>query len=93
MKGQSAPEKDLEKGRAMDDQVIQKVKSCAVDYLHMRMDDSISVSEIFRDDTTQGFDVSIQGREVPTPQRCIVVVKDGQASVLDESDAPPAFQP
>ena len=77
----------------MDDQVVQKVKECAVDYLGMSMDDSISVSEIFRDETTQGFDVSIQGREVPTPQRCIVVVKDGQASILDEPDAPLAFQP
>ena len=77
----------------MDDQVVQKVKECAVDYLGMSMNDSISVSEIFRDETTQGFDVSIQGREVPTPQRCIVVVKDGQASILDESDAPDAFQP
>jgi hypothetical protein len=77
----------------MDDQVLQKVKECAVDYLGMRIDDSISVSEIFRDETTQGFDVSIQGREVPNPQRCIVVVKDGQASILDEPDAPLAFQP
>jgi hypothetical protein len=77
----------------MDDQVLQKVKECAVDYLGMRIDDSISVSEIFHDDTTQGFDVSIQGREVPTPQRCIVVVKDGQASIVDEPDAPLAFQP
>ena len=77
----------------MDDQVLQKVKECAVDYLGMSMNDSISVSEIFRDETTQGFDVSIQGREVPTPQRCIVVVKDGQASILDEPDAPLAFQP
>ena len=77
----------------MDDQVVQKVKECAVDYLGMKMDDSISVSEIFRDETTQGFNVSIQGREVPTPQRCIVVVKDGQASILDEPDAPLAFQP
>ena len=77
----------------MDDQVVQKVKECAVDYLGMSMNDSISVSEIFRDETTQGFDVSIQGREVPTPQRCIVVVKDGQASIVDEPDAPLAFQP
>jgi hypothetical protein len=59
----------------------------------MRMDDSISVAEIFHDDTTQGFDVSIQGREVPTPQRCIVVLKDGQASILDEPGASSAFQP
>ena len=77
----------------MDDQVLQKVKECAVDYLDVTMDDIVSVSEIFHDDTTQGFNVSIQGREVPTPQRCIVVVKDGQASILDEPDAPLAFQP
>ena len=77
----------------MDDQVVQKVKECAVDYLGVRIDDIVSVSEIFGDYTTQGFDVRIQGREVPTPQRCIVVVKDGQASILDEPDAPLAFQP
>ena len=80
----------------MDDQVLQKVKQCAVDYLGVRVDDIVSVSELFRDDTTQGFDVRIQriqGREVSTPQRCIVVVKDGQASILDEPDAPLAFQP
>jgi hypothetical protein len=77
----------------MDDQIVEKVKQCAVDYLHMRMDDSISVAEIFHDDTTQGFDVSIQGRTDPTPQRCLVVVKDGQASVVDEPDTPDAFQP
>ena len=77
----------------MDDQVLQKVKQCAVDHLHMRMDDSISVAEIYHDDTTQGFDVSIQGRDVPTPQRCIVVFKDGQASIVDEPDALQAFQP
>jgi len=77
----------------MDDQVVQKVKECAVDYLGVRMDDIVSVSELFRDNTTHGFDVRIQGREVPTPQRCIVVVKDGQASIVDEPDAPLAFQP
>lgn len=77
----------------MNDQVFQKVKQCAVDYLHMRMDDSISVAEVFHDDTTQGFAGSIQGREIPTPQRCFVVVKDGQASIVDEPDAPLAFQP
>jgi hypothetical protein len=77
----------------MDDQVLQKVKECAVDYLGVGVEDIVSVSEIFRDDTTQGFDVRIQGREAPTPQRCIVVVKDNQASILDELDAPDAFQP
>ena len=54
----------------------------AVDYLGVRMDDSVSVAEMFRDDTTKGFDVSIQAREVPTPQRGIV----------DEPGAPLAFQ-
>jgi hypothetical protein len=77
----------------MDDQVFQKVKQCAVDYLQLRMDDSISVAEMFHDDTSQGFAVSIQGRESPTPQRCFVVVKDGQASIVDEPDAPQPFQP
>ena len=77
----------------MDDQVFQKVKQCAVDHLHMEMDDSISVAEIFHDDTAQGFAVSIQGRAVATPQQCFVVVKDGQASIMDEPDAPAAFQP
>jgi hypothetical protein len=77
----------------MDDQVLQKVKECAVDYLGVRMDDIVSVSEIFGDDTTQGFDVRVQGREVSPPERCVVVVKDGQASILDEPDAPGAFQP
>ena len=77
----------------MDDQVVQKVKECAVDYLGVRMEDIVSVSEMFHDDTTQGFEVRIQGREVPTPQRCLVMVKDGQASIVDEPDAPLAFQP
>ena len=77
----------------MDDQVVQKVKECAVDYLGMRMDDSISVSEIFHDETSQGFDVSIQGRDFPTTQRCIVVVKDGQASIVDDPYVPQPFQP
>jgi len=77
----------------MEDQVFLKVKQCAVDYLEMRMDDSISVAEIFHDDARQGFAVSIQGSESPTTQRCFVVVKDGQASIVDEPDAPQPFQP
>ena len=77
----------------MDDQVFQKVKQCAIDYLQMSTDDSISVAEMFHDDTSQGFAVSIQGRESPTTQRCFGVVKDGQASIVDESDAPGPFQP
>ncbi len=77
----------------MDEQVVLKVKQCAVDYLQMRMDDSISVAEMFHDDTSQGFAVSIQGSESPTPQRCVVVVKDGQASIVDAPDAPQPFHP
>jgi hypothetical protein len=77
----------------MDDQVFEKVKQCAVDYLQMRMDDSISVAEVFHDDTAQGFAVTIQGRETPTPQRCFVMVKDGQASIMDEPDSQRANQP
>ena len=76
----------------MDDQVFEKVKQCAVDYLHMRMDDSISVAEVFHDDTAHGYAVSIQGRETPTPQQCFVVVKDGKASIVEEPDAPRANQ-
>ena len=57
------------------------------------MDDSISVAEMFHEDTSQGFAVSIQGSESPTTQRCFVVVKDGQASIVDEPDAPGPFQP
>jgi hypothetical protein len=77
----------------MDEEVVLKVKQCAVDYLQMRMDDSISVAEMFHDDTSQGFAVSIQGSESQTTQRCFVVVKDGQASIVDESDVPGPFQP
>jgi hypothetical protein len=36
------------------------------------MDERISVSELFHDDMNQGFDVSIQEKEVPIPQRCSV---------------------
>lgn len=77
----------------MDDQVFLKVKQCAVDYLEMRMDDSISVAEMFQDATSQGFAVSNQGSVSPTTLRCFVVVKDGQASIVDEPDAPQPFQP
>ena len=77
----------------MDDQVFLKVKQCAVDYLQMRMDESISVAEMFHDGTSQGFAVSIQGSVSPTTQRCFVVMKDGQASIVDEPDAPQPIQP
>ena len=78
----------------MDDQVLQKVKECAVDYLGVKMDDIVSVAELFRNDTTQGFEVRVQGGAVsPKEERCVVVVKDGQASIVDEPDAPLPFQP
>ncbi len=77
----------------MDDQVFQKVKQCAVDYLEMRMDDSISVAEMVHDGTSQGFAVNIQGSVSPTTQRCFMMVKDGQASIVDAPDAPGPFQP
>jgi hypothetical protein len=78
----------------MDDEIIEKVKECAVSYLGMQKDDFVSVTEIFNDDQarTQGFDVKVQGKETPTTGQCFVVVKDGQASILtqeDDSSSPP----
>jgi len=70
----------------MDDQTLEKVKECAISYLGMRKDDFVSVSEVFNDDKSQGFDVRVQGKETPTTGKCFVVVKDGQASVLTEPD-------
>jgi len=70
----------------MDDQVLEKVKECAISYLGMQMDDFVSVSEIFNDGNTQGFDVSVQGKETPTIEKCFVMVKDGQASILTQPD-------
>ena len=46
----------------MDDQVLQKVKECAISYLGMKMDDIVSIAEVFNDATTQGFEVSVQGK-------------------------------
>jgi hypothetical protein len=70
----------------MDEQVLEKVKECAVTYLGMQKDDFVSVSEIFNDeqDNTQGFDVKIQGKETPTTGKCFVVVKDGKASIVTQ---------
>ena len=68
----------------MDDQVLEKVKECALSYLGMQRDDSVSVSEVFNDGNTQGFDVRVQGKETPTTAKCFVVVKDGQASILTQ---------
>ena len=66
----------------MDDQVLEKVKECAISYLGMEKDDFVSVAEVFNDDKTQGFDVKVQGKETPTTGTCFVVVKDGQASIV-----------
>jgi len=68
----------------MDEQVIEKVKECAITYLGMRKDDFVSVSEVFNDDKSQGFDVRVQGKETPNVGKCFVVVKDGQASIVAE---------
>jgi hypothetical protein len=68
----------------MDDQVLEKVKECAISYLGMQMDDFVSVSQKFDDGKSQGFDVSVQGKETPTTGKCFVVVKDGQASILTQ---------
>jgi len=70
----------------MDDQVLDKVKECAISYLGMQMDDFVSVSQIFDDGHSQGFDVMVQGKEMPTTGQCFVVVKDGQASILTQLD-------
>ncbi len=68
----------------MDDQVLEKVKECAISYLGMEKDDFVSVAEVFNDDKTQGFDVKVQGKETPTIGKCFVVVKDGQASIVTQ---------
>ena len=68
----------------MDDQVLEKVKECAICYLGMEKDDFVSVAEVFNDDKTQGFDVKVQGKETPTIGKCFVVVKDGQASIVTQ---------
>ena len=68
----------------MDDQVLEKVKECAISYLGMQTDDFVSISEVFHDDKTLGFDVRVQGKETPRAGKCFVVVKDGQASILTE---------
>jgi hypothetical protein len=49
----------------MDEQVLEKVKECAVSYLGMEKDDFVSIAENFKDDraNTQGFDVKIQGKK------------------------------
>ena len=68
----------------MDDQVLEKVKECAISYLGMEKDDFVSVAEVFNDDKTQGFDVKVQGKETPTTGKCFVVIKDGQASIVTQ---------
>ncbi|MFL5653179.1 MAG: hypothetical protein ACJ8CB_03220 [Ktedonobacteraceae bacterium] len=68
----------------MDEQVLEKVKECAISYLGMQKDDFVSVAEMFHNDQGQGFDVRVQGKETPTTGTCFVVVKDGQASVVPQ---------
>lgn len=70
----------------MDDQILEKVKECAISYLGMQKDDFVSVSEVFNNDRSQGFDVEVQGKAAPTTAKCFVVVKDGQASVVTQPD-------
>lgn len=72
----------------MDEQILEKVKGCAVSYLGMQEDDFVSVAEIFSDDkaNTQGFDVKIQGKETLNSGQCFVVVKDGQASIVTQRE-------
>ena len=72
----------------MDDQILEKVRECAVSYLGMQKDDFVSIAEIFSNDqdNTQGFDVKVQGKEAPTTGQCFVVVKDGQASILTQRE-------
>ena len=68
----------------MDDQVLEKVKECAISYLGMQEDDFVSIAEMFHNDQEQGFDVRVQGKETPTTGKCFVVVKDGQASIVTQ---------
>ena len=70
----------------MDDQVLQKVKECAISYLGVRMDDIVTVAEVFNNATSQGFEVHVQGERAPTTEKCFVLVNDGKASVLDTKE-------
>ncbi len=67
----------------MDDQVMQMVKECAISYLEVKEDDIVSVAEVFNDSGTPSYEVRVQGENVPETGRCFVVVKDGEASILD----------
>jgi hypothetical protein len=69
----------------MDEQVLQLVKECAISYLGVKMDDIVSVAEVLIDSETQSYQVSVQGDKVSDPEKCwcIIVVKDGEASILD----------
>ena len=66
----------------MEEIVLEKVKECAVSYLGVKKDDIVSVAEVFNDTGTQGFEVRVQGKNVPEMVKCFVVVKDGEASIL-----------
>ncbi len=72
--------------QVLEDQVLAKVKECAISYLGMQIDDFVSVSQIFDDGNSQGFDVSVQGKATSTTGKCFVVVKNGQANILTQPD-------
>ena len=76
----------------MDDQILEKVKECAVSHLGMQMGDFVSVSEIYNADSTQRFDVRIQGKEMPVTGKCFVIVKDGLASILTQPEEESPFE-
>ncbi len=67
----------------MDDQVLQMVKECAISYLGVKKDDIVSVAEVFNDTGTQGFEVRVQGEKAPSTEKCFVLVKNGETSILD----------
>jgi hypothetical protein len=76
----------------MDEQVLAKVKECALSYLGAQSNDFVSVAEIFNDEQTQGFDVRVQGKELPSTAKCFVVVKEGQASIVAQPGASSSTQ-
>jgi hypothetical protein len=66
----------------MEEVILEKVKECAISYLGVQKEDIVSVAEVFKDATTQGFEVRVQKDEAPLSQQCFVLVKDGEASIL-----------
>ena len=66
----------------MEEGVLEKVKECAISYLGVKKEDIVSVSEVFNDATTQGFEVRAQGENVHEMGKCFVLVRDGEPSIL-----------